>query len=62
MSDYKGAALLVETLPPSRDLLTDRGYDSDGFRAALRARDITSCIRARKHRKVAIAYGAMLCR
>jgi len=62
MSDYKGAALLMESLPPARDLLADRGYDSDGFRAALAARGITPCIPSRKHRKVAIAYDAILYR
>jgi hypothetical protein len=41
MSDYKGAGLLLDSLPPARGLLADRGYDSDWFREALIARGIT---------------------
>lgn len=41
VSDYKGAALLVDKLPGAREMLADRGYDSDWFRAALRAQGMT---------------------
>lgn len=44
MSDYKGAALMLEALPRAKALLGDRGYDADWFRAALAERKITACI------------------
>lgn len=59
-SDYKGAALLLDQLPKAKDLLADRGYDSDWFRAALEAKGITPCIPPRKNRKVQIPYDKTL--
>ena len=44
MSDYKGAALMLDALPPAKALLGDRGYDADWFRKALAERNITACI------------------
>ncbi|ABQ28876.1 hypothetical protein [Acidiphilium cryptum] len=41
MSDHKGATMMLPTLPLARELLADRGYDSDAFRAALLERGIT---------------------
>ena len=41
MNDHCGAALMLAQLPPARELIGDRGYDSDAFRAALRARSTT---------------------
>jgi hypothetical protein len=32
MSDYKGAALMIDALPPTTELLGDKGYDADWFR------------------------------
>ena len=29
MSDYKGAALMFDAMPPAPVLLGDRGYDAD---------------------------------
>ena len=29
MSDYKGAALMIEALPRATELLGDKGYDAD---------------------------------
>ena len=55
-SDYRGAALLLDKLPKAKDMLADRGYDSDWFRAALKAKAITPCIPPRKNRKVQIDY------
>ena len=37
-------------------MLGDRGYDSDWFRAALKAKGIAPCIPPRKNRKVQIVY------
>ena len=62
MNDHKGAALLVQALPPARELLGERGYDSDGFRTALVPRGITPCIPPRKNRKVTINYDKTLYR
>ena len=31
MSDYNGAALMLEALPSAKALLGDRGYDADWF-------------------------------
>ena len=36
MSDYKGAALMLPVMPKAKQLLADRGYDADWFRAAPR--------------------------
>ena len=60
MSDYKGAALLLKALPKARELLADRGYDADWFRAALMERGITPCIPPKKNRKTNIAYDRKL--
>ena len=59
-SDYMGAALLLDKLPKAKEMLGDRGYDSDWFRAALRAKGITPCIPPRKNRKVQIVYDKTL--
>ena len=44
MSDYKGAALMLPALPKAKELLADKGYDADWFRAALAKRGIAVCI------------------
>lgn len=59
-SDYKGAALLLDKMPKAKDMLADRGYDSDWFRAALKAKGTTPCIPPRKNRIVQIAYDKTL--
>ena len=35
MSDYKAAALMLSAIPKAKQLLADKGYDADWFRAAL---------------------------
>ena len=40
MNDHKGAALILPALP-AKDLIADRGYDSNRFRTALVKREIT---------------------
>ena len=62
MNDHKGAALLIDALPPARELLGDRGYDSDNFRTALVAKGIIHCIPPRKNRRVEINYDKSLYR
>ena len=60
MSDHRGAALMFPRLPPARDLIADRGYDSRHFRAALDARGTTPCIPSTRSRKVPIPHDAAL--
>ncbi len=62
MSDYKGAALVFDALPPAKVLLGDRGYDADWFRQALAARGIAACIPSRVNRKVHISHDTTLYR
>ncbi len=38
VSDYTGAAALLDELPKAKWLLADRGYDADWFRDALQAK------------------------
>ncbi len=47
MSDHKGADLLFGALPNAKEPLGDNGYDSDWFRTALRAHNITTCSRSK---------------
>ena len=62
MSDYKGAALMIDAFPKAKALLGDRGYDADWFRAALIARGIPPCIPPRANRTVQIDYDKTLYR
>lgn len=56
VSDYSGAAALLDSLPLVQWLLGDRGYDADGFRDALQAKGITPCIPGRRTRTKPIRY------
>lgn len=69
VSDYTGAAALLDGLPNAEWLLApshrlqandcramDRGYDADWYREALIAMGITPCIPGRKSRKKDIRY------
>ena len=60
MSDYKGARLIIDTLPPAKHLLADRGYDADWFREALQGKGIEPCIPPKKNRKRKIEYDPAL--
>ena len=62
MSDYKGAALMLDALPPAKVLLGDRGYDAGWFRSALAARGIVACIPSKSNRKIPIAHDRTLYR
>ena len=62
MSDYKGAALMIDAFPRAKALLADRGYDADWFRAALEQRGITPCIPSKTNRKVPIPHDTALYR
>jgi transposase len=56
ISDYTGAAALIEALPKVDWLLADRGYDADWFRKRLKDKEIKPCIPGRKNRKKPIKY------
>jgi transposase len=62
MSDYKGAALMLDALPRSKHLIGDRGYDADWFRQALAARGTAACIPSKRNRKIAIPHDPVLYR
>jgi len=48
ISDYTGAAALLDSLPAAQWMLVDRGYDADWFRDALEEKGIKPCIPGRK--------------
>ena len=56
VSDYTGAAALMNGLPEAEWLLADRGYDADWFRETLVDRGTKPCIPGRKSRKKAVKY------
>ncbi len=62
MSDHRGARLLADTLPPASALIADRGYDSNWFRAALKARGVEPCIPPTRGRKAPLHYDRTLYR
>jgi len=55
-SDHKGAATLLPDLPAAKEMLGDKGYDSDAYRSALIARGIAPCIPPRAKRKHPATY------
>ncbi|KXV71156.1 transposase [Acetobacter malorum] len=56
ISDYTGAAALLDSLPPAEWMLADRGYDADWFREALEEKGIKPCIPGRKSRAKPVKY------
>lgn len=62
MSDYKGAALMIDAFPKAKALLGDNGYDADWFRAALAEQGIAACIPSKINRKVPILLDTVLYR
>ena len=62
MSDYKGAALMIDAFPRAKALLADRGYDADWFRRALAERGIAASIPSKTNRRVPIPDGTALYR
>lgn len=62
VSDYTGARALVDSLPDTKNLLADRGYDADWFRNKLIDKDISPCIPSRKNRKEQIPHDEKLYR
>ena len=62
MSDFKGAALMIDAFPKAKALLGDKGYDADWFRDALADRNISACIPSKANRKVHISRDTVLYR
>jgi len=62
MSGPKGARLMVDTLPAASTLIADRGYDSNWFRHALKAKGVAPCIPPAKSRKTPLDYDKSLYR
>ncbi len=64
MSDYKGAALMIDALPKAKAkaMLGDRGYDANWFREALTARGIVPCMPSRISHRVPVPHDRILCR
>jgi transposase len=62
MSDFGGAALMIDALPRAKALLGDKGYDADWFREALATRKIEACIPSKSNRKVHIPHDTILYR
>ena len=62
MNDHKGARLMLGKLPAAATLIGDRGYDSDWFRQALKAKGIKPCIPSTRSRKVPLDYDKSLYR
>lgn len=62
MSDYKGAALMLDSLPKAAELIGDKGYDGDWLRQALAARGTVPCIPSKTNRKIAIPHDTALYR
>mgnify|MGYP003484615801 CR=1 FL=1 len=56
VSDYTGAAALLDSLPKDEWLLADPGYDADWFRDALKDKGIKPCIPRRKSRAKPIKH------
>ncbi|MFN4101253.1 MAG: transposase, partial [Pararhodobacter sp.] len=56
VSDYTGAAALLDTIPQADWLLADRGYDADWLGKALQDRGIKAGIPGRNSRKKTVKY------
>ena len=57
-SEHIGAKILYPALPDETQavMIADKGYDSDQYRTALKAKGITACIPSRKGRKSPASY------
>jgi transposase len=61
-SDHRGAALLLSNMPPARELIADRAYDSRPFHDVLLNRGTTPCIPSTRNRKLPIPHDPILYR
>ena len=62
VSDFKGAALLIDQMPQAKTLIADKGYDANWFRHALIKRGTSPCIPPKSNRKSDIPYDRTLYR
>jgi transposase len=60
MNDHMGAKLLYPALPEAKLLIADKGYDSDEFRVALKARGIAACIPPKRNRRLPSAFDKII--
>jgi transposase len=60
MSDFKGAALMLDALPKAKTMLGDKGYDAVWLRDALAARGIAACIPSKANRTQPIPHDRLL--
>jgi transposase len=51
---------MLLAMPRTKELLADKGYDADWFRAAIAKRRVAACIPSKSNRKIAIPYDAVL--
>jgi transposase len=58
----KPSRLMIDALPPAKQLLADKGYDADWFRRALAERGIMACIPSKSNRKKPIEHDRELYR
>lgn len=60
--DCKVAQLCIEAMPPSAELVADKGYDSQALREWLAGRGTQAVIPPRKNRKIQYDYDAAIYR
>ncbi len=51
MSDFEGAALMIDAMAEAMVLVGERGYDADWFRNALTTRRVAPCAPSKANRK-----------
>lgn len=59
-SDYKVAAVWLNSMPEADELLADRGYDAAWFRKKLLEKGIAPCIPSRRNRRELVPYNKEL--
>lgn len=60
MSEFKGAALMMDAFSNAKVLLGNKGYDADWFRDVLASRKIQICIPTKSNRTVSIPHDIVL--
>ncbi len=60
VSDHIGAKIIYPALPAAQRMIGGQRYDSDEFRAALKAKGIAPCIPPRAGRKAPAKYSKTL--
>ncbi len=56
--DMRVAKTCIAALPPSAELVADKGYDSDELRSWLATRGTVAVIPPKRHRKIRLAFDA----